>query len=580
MDNEIEAAGNAGRRLLATSKLVPQDRLDRQGYEPGDFWLGRTLNGKPFGWHEDLNLLTCAGPRSGKGVGSVIPNLMMFPGSAVVIDPKGELATLTAEHRRDRLGQRVVVLDPAMVANVPPEMRGTYNPLSQIDANDPRAVSAALSIASGIVVPNPKAAEPFWDQTALSFIQAVILYMVVFYPPEKRTLMMLRQTASLGDWDLYQAFLKDMREGENGDPEYEGSPSKAFDLMLQEMFSSDAFGGLMREEAAKISQMSENTRGNVLASIRTHLDFLKDPLLWPALVDGHERLPSFDLADLRSQEQFTTVYICLPVEMMYQQGRWMRLLVMQITQYVQRTSFDKTTDHPLLMMVDEFFQLGPIPAIENTLTYAPGFGLRLWLIVQDIGQLKTNYPNSWETILGACGIKQFFGINDLPTAKYLSELLGEEEIDVPSVSLTGTESDTVGDSFSESIGSSRSKSTSSSWSSTSGGSTSYAPGKTWYEPVITHSSSSSVTSGSSSSDTVGTNESITTGKNSSKTTGRSKGYTISKKERKLFKPEEILTAFTKQNLIQLLHVRDHGGMLLIRTPYFSDPYILALSETE
>lgn len=36
------------------------------------------------------------------------------------------------------------------------------------------------------------------------------------------------------------------------------------------------------------------------------------------------------------------------------------------------------------------------------------------------------------------------------------------------------------------------------------------------------------------------------------------------------KPEEILTAFTKSNLVQLIHIRDHGGMMLIRTPYFSD----------
>src|SRR5690606_31640169 len=152
----------------------------------GDFWLGRTLNGRPFGWHEDLNLLTCAGPRSGKGVGTVIPNLLLFPGSAVVIDPKGELAEQTAAFRRDVLGQRVVVLDPANVANIPDGMRGTFNPLAQLDENDPGVVSAALSIASGIVVPNPKATDPFWDQTALSFIQAVILYMVHFFPEEKR----------------------------------------------------------------------------------------------------------------------------------------------------------------------------------------------------------------------------------------------------------------------------------------------------------------------------------------------------------------------------------------------------------
>lgn len=571
MSDDLAQMGDAirNRRELATSKLVPQHRLDRQGYETGDFWLGRTLNGKPFGWHEDLNLLTCAGPRAGKGVGAVIPNLLLFPGSAIVIDPKGELATETAGYRRDKLGQKVVVLDPAKVAKVPDDMRGTYNPLAQLNADDPGVVSAANSIASGIVVPNPKSKDPFWDQTALSFIQAVILYMVQFFPPEKRTLMKLRETASIGDWDLYQDFLQQMREGEDGDPSYEGSPEKAFELLLAEMFDCDAFGGALREEAAKISQMGDSTRGNVLGNVRTHLDFLKDPLLWRALEENEEHPSTLNLADLRDQEQFTTVYICLPVDMMYTQGRWMRLLVMQICQYIQRTEFNKETDWPVLMMIDEFFQLGPIPAIENTLTYAPGFGLRLWLIIQDIGQLKKNYPDTWETILGACGIKQFFGINDLPTAKYLSELLGEEEIDVPSITLTKNTSETRGENQSQTFGSSKSFTKGTNHSTSGGRSSSFGSG-------ASSGTNSSSSSGSSFSQSFSSNVSVTQGTSRSETEGMSKGYTVAKQTRRLFRPEEALTAFTKENLVQILHVRDQGGMMLIRTPFYADPDLLAL----
>lgn len=248
---------------------------------------------------------------------------------------------------------------------------------------------------------------------------------------------------------------------------------------------------------------------------------------------------------------------------------------------MQRTSFNKEADWPVLMMIDEFFQLGPIPAIENTLTYAPGFGLRLWLIIQDIGQLKKNYPKSWETILGACGVKQFFGINDLSTAKYLSELLGEEEIDVPSITLTKNTSKTAGTSESITKGTNRSYSNSSSWSTTSGqssgysGSTSKNSGLGWNS-----GNSSSSTYGGSSSSSVGYSESFTSGVNNSETEGLSKGYTVSKQTRRLFRPEEALTAFTKENLVQVLHVRDQGGMLLVRTPYYADPDLLSLQRSE
>lgn len=566
---------------LATAALVPQARLDRQGYETGDFWIGRTLNGKPFGWREDLNLLTCAGPRAGKGVGVVIPNLLLFPGSAVVIDPKGELAAETAVYRRDVLGQKVIVLDPAGTANVPPEMRGTFNPLAQLDPNDVSVVSAAHTIASGIVVPNPKAKEPYWDKTALTFIQAVILYMITFYRPEQRTLMKLRETASVGDWDLYQAFLASMREGPDGDPAYQGAPDKPFELLLQEMFSCDAFGGFLREEAAKISQLGDNSRGNVLGNVRTHLDFLKEPLLWSVLKDDPDAPNRLSLSDLRNQEQFTTVYICLPVDMMYHQGQWLRLIVMQICQYIQRTAFDKDRDLPVLMMIDEFFQLGPIPSIENTLTYAPGFGLRLWLIVQDVVQLKKNYPDSWETILGACGIKQFFGVNDLTTAKYISELIGEQEIDVPTVSMTESDSDTHGTSESETSGISHSSSYSQNWSNTTGSSGGLSGGMAKDSPVNWNSGgSSSTTRGGGFSSSTTHSSSRASGTNRSQTKGMSRGYSVTKQARRIFRPEEVLTSFTKQNLIQLLHVRDQGGMMLMRTPYYADPDLLRLKAEE
>ena len=191
------------RRSLSSSRLVPQEHLDRQGFHRSDFWLGRTLSGRPFGWHEDLNLLTCAGPRAGKGVGVVVPNLLTFDGNAVIIDPKGELASMTAAYRRDKLGHKVIVLDPARVAKVPDELRGTYNPMAHLHSDNPRVVSDAHALATGIVVPKPDAKEPFWDDTALNFIQAVALYMSAYHWLDTRNLMTLRRLCSVGDMNLY-----------------------------------------------------------------------------------------------------------------------------------------------------------------------------------------------------------------------------------------------------------------------------------------------------------------------------------------------------------------------------------------
>lgn len=679
MDKRLTVDDDDGSRTeLASAYLVPQKRLDRQGFEPGDLFLGRTMSGKPFGLYDDLNVMTCAGTRAGKGVASVIPNLLMFPGTTVVVDPKGELAEATAAYRRDQLGQKVIVLDPANTANIDPSLRGTFNPLDELDPKDElEVVAAAQTIASGIVIPNPNAKEPFWDQTATNYIQALILYLINHYPKEMRTLQKLRELLSLGDWDLYQEYLALMRED---DPEFEAPASKPRDLLFEEMVAMDHYGGLIRESAMKVRLFGDQTQGNVLGGAITHLDFLNEPKLRASLQSATDPERTFTLSELRRQDKHLTVYLCLPVDMMYHQGRWMRLIVSQIVQYIERTSFDKRSDYPVLLMIDEFFQLGPIPSIVNTLTYAPGFGLRLWLIVQDLNQIKANYPETWETILGACGIKQFFGINDLTTAKYVSEMIGKREIGVPSVATTVNLSTTEGTSQSVSIGRSRSvargetetdtftvnvgysnsiaetrsrsisvgSGTNTSQGSSYGAGTNASTGTNegWNTGSQTgvsgsetlnyergnqqhhsgskntgsssgtssgrsggHSSSQGVSSnqsknfqsgsstsrqatdgistssthtdtysearggsfGTSYTETDGESETRQDGTSSSQTKGQSFTYTMNRQMRPVFHPEELLLAFTRQNLTQLVYVRDYGPLVLFRAPYYADP---------
>jgi Type IV secretory system Conjugative DNA transfer len=72
-----------------------------------------------IGWDDNRHALTVAGSRAGKGVSLIVPNLILYKGSAFVIDPKGENAAITAGRRgkgtRKKgagLGQDVYVLDP------------------------------------------------------------------------------------------------------------------------------------------------------------------------------------------------------------------------------------------------------------------------------------------------------------------------------------------------------------------------------------------------------------------------------------------------------------------------------------
>jgi len=88
------------------------------------------------------------------------------------------------------------------------------------------------------------------------------------------------------------------------------------------------------------------------------------------------------------------------------------------------------------MLMDEFFQLGSLKAIQNAMGMAAGFGVQLWPILQDLSQLVGLYPQTWETFLSNAGVRMFFGPRDEKTSQYLSGQSGQTERRVISKSIS------------------------------------------------------------------------------------------------------------------------------------------------
>jgi type IV secretion system protein VirD4 len=114
-------------------------------WKPGRFLIGRDAAGRYVGHDDDRHILTVAGSRAGKGVSLIVPNLLHWPGSCIAIDPKGELATITASRRSSvdsrfskamGEGGKVFVLDPfERVTGPAVDFRGAFNPLADLDAD-------------------------------------------------------------------------------------------------------------------------------------------------------------------------------------------------------------------------------------------------------------------------------------------------------------------------------------------------------------------------------------------------------------------------------------------------------------
>ena len=167
--------------------------------------LGR-VGGRPIRHKTNRHLLTLAPNRSGKGVSSIIPNLLTWPESLVVIDPKGENAAVTARQRRE-MGQEVHVLDPFGVTG---HRRSRFNPLLWLDPQDRNFVEDTYLGADSLHMTEGTKDEIFFSNEAKTRVAGDIMHIVATEPPVTRTLARLRAQLTFAQ-DEFDWLLDDMK---------------------------------------------------------------------------------------------------------------------------------------------------------------------------------------------------------------------------------------------------------------------------------------------------------------------------------------------------------------------------------
>ncbi|MEM6746258.1 MAG: type IV secretory system conjugative DNA transfer family protein [Pseudomonadota bacterium] len=368
-------------------------------FAAGSILVG-SIEGKPIGVRDDRHLMTVAGSRSGKGRSVIIPNMLTYPGSIIAIDPKGDLATITAarrgkgsEHAKG-MGQDVFVLDPFSTARgSAADYRAAFNPLDAIDHTGPYARDDAALLADSLIIPSK--AESYWTDAAKMLLTGLILHVCASEESGRRNLLTVRERLT-ADQD-------------------------GFALTLAEMALSETTEGVVARAANTLVAMSDKERSSILSTAIVQTDFLDS-----AAMRGVLSKSDVSLADLKDKP--TTVYLSLPAGRIGTHRRWLRLIIALAVEAMERHR--QRPEHPVLVIMDEFHALGPMQVIERAAGLIAGFGVRLWPVLQDLTQLKRDYPESWETFLGNAGLTQWFGLNDLTTLDYLSKRLGQTTLDV------------------------------------------------------------------------------------------------------------------------------------------------------
>jgi type IV secretion system protein VirD4 len=176
------------------------------------------MNGKPLGsWpgapvcsSPEAHTLIVARTRTGKGTRVIVPTLLRYTGSCLVIDPKGENAAITARVRYGMIDKEVHILNPwGELAQTFKDMGftpATYNPLDVLDRNDPNAVAVAQGLAAAVCPSSPGDKDRYWQGSAANVLTAVLLW-ITDQPGETKTLARAREIVSLSRKDFTDGFL-------------------------------------------------------------------------------------------------------------------------------------------------------------------------------------------------------------------------------------------------------------------------------------------------------------------------------------------------------------------------------------
>ena len=210
-------------RIATAEWANPEEVEERYLYRDGTVWLGRSASDKPVpvGYRDDRHVCLVSGSRGGKGTTSIVNNLILWPGSICVLDPKGENATVTAARRGggskhcQGLGQAVQVLDPFKTAQVDDSLRGRFNPLDALDPANEESIDEAGRVADAIVVIHEGSgnADPFWDESARAMVKGIILHVLTAPLYEgRRNLITVRKLILRGDWEAVEKLRADGEE--------------------------------------------------------------------------------------------------------------------------------------------------------------------------------------------------------------------------------------------------------------------------------------------------------------------------------------------------------------------------------
>lgn len=340
----------------------------------------------------NLNEIVIGGSGAGKSFRKIKPDILQLNGSYVVTDPKGELYRDCARMLKSH-GYKVKVLN---LVNL--HYSNSYNPFAYI-TSEQDVVNVASLFMKNTAGEGEK--EDFFTGAALKLLIALMMYL-------------FKSENEIKTFGRVVRLLNSIRyKNGNIDPSCE----------LARCMNKHASN--YPNDAASInwSGMQANaqeTQSSINEVLSTRLS------LWSTT--DLDAITSTDEMDFDTIGKYkTAIFLILPAARNTYKVVC-NLFYSQLFERLQRVAESKYNGSlPLLVNceLDEFANIGEIPAFNETLSVVRSYNIRICIVLQGLSQLKAIYEKTYDSIIGNCDIFTLLGSKDKETLDYVSDKLGK-----------------------------------------------------------------------------------------------------------------------------------------------------------
>ncbi|WP_379653617.1 type IV secretory system conjugative DNA transfer family protein [Pseudoxanthomonas sp. UC19_8] len=343
-------------------------------------------------------VILAAPTRSGKGVGIVIPNLLDYAESVVVLDIKQENFELTSGWRRSQ-GHEVYLFNPFA------EDRRTHrwNPLTYVSRDPAFRVSDLMSIAA-MLYPDGADEQKFWVSQARNAFMAFALFLFENHDDEVATGFPF----SSGPPTLGRIYRLSSGDGTDLKAYLRGLASRKF-------LSDNA-----RSAFSNLLSQADETFASIMGTLKEPLNAWINPVL-DAATSGDD----FLLTDLRKKKM--SIYVGIQPNKLAESRLIVNLFFSQIINLNTRELPQNNPElkYQCLLLMDEFTAIGKVDIIASAVSYMAGYNIRLLPIIQSMAQLDATYGKDVSrTIITNHALQIIYAPREQQDANDYSEMLG------------------------------------------------------------------------------------------------------------------------------------------------------------